>query len=212
MPAHSGKGIYMSQGAQLILAARERQLKPNAALSIRDKLADLGAGIAEVLDLMQQPAANEAQSSGDLFKPRLVFIGSDGKVTDDTDSAVAVVFPQYRRMFALEVKTADNWDHANEVAAKCKVLALADWYLPSVKELELLICRDRISPATYPALIKHTPFHEWYWVRDPHPLFSSFAFSVEMNDGRVEWHPRKNNGLVRACREVSASELSDFGL
>ncbi|HZR35144.1 MAG TPA: DUF1566 domain-containing protein [Nevskia sp.] len=202
-------------GVELIARARRHQLQAETPRPTAEQIfSEAGALVAKGLDLLQQAQDRVEWVPAPIDPcepPQIVFVGADGNPRKEKDGAVAFVLPQYRRMFTAGVQTAKNWDAAVALGPACTLLGFNDWKLAAVKELELLVSRERTEPATYPALVSHTPYNDWYWTRDPHPSDSSYAFSVGLSGGHVGWYCRYRSGLVRLCREVSPRQCLEFG-
>ena len=189
-------------GAQLIAEARLRQLSVASKKSTIAILAEHGARVAQAIDelISREIASNE--SLGDLFEPRIEFVGADGSVLSSDEGAVAFVLPQYGRMFDINSPKAKNWDDAVRIGKTCRTLGYDDWQLSSDQEMSLLIGRAYSKPATYPQLAKHTRFDDWYWTRTTDASSSGYAWGVGMSHGLVGIGNRTGPGFARACRLV----------
>lgn len=189
----------LSEGELELIQAARRLHTPVPRAAILTKL-------GEVVDLVKGSAANSAVFIDPLAPPQIVFLGPDGKALPDDAGAVAFELPQYGRTFLLDVLTVKNADDAERWAKDCRVLGHSDWYVPKDRELQLLVSRERIQPATYPQLVKHTPFNDYYITSSPYPSVSSRVYVVSFGSGHVGWGSRDNSARLRLCRLSAASQ------
>ncbi len=162
--------------------------------------------LGEVADLVKSTAANTVTFIDPLAPPKIVFLGANGKPLPDDAGAMAFELPQYGRTFLLDVLTVKNADDADRQAKECRALGHSDWFVPKDMELQLLVNRKQVRPATHPELVKYTPFDDYYITSSPYPSDSSYVCMVGFGYGLVYWYYRYSSARLRLCRLSAASQ------
>lgn len=154
---------------------------------------------------MQQPTPLTITTPA--LPPRLIAIGADGQPCAP-GAHVAVLLPDFGLLFdAGQPASADNWTHAKALAAECRLLGHADWRLPEVAELALLIDYGRSRPAIDAEHFPKTPTSDWYWSATAYaPSPSDVAWSVPFGSGGVNHGVQRYSGFVRPVRRVSSGQ------
>ena len=139
-----------------------------------------------------------------MSKPTLIKIAADGaQLPADAADWVAVHLPQHGLTFTRTSVVDRDVPHA-ECEAACKALTLlghADWDLPTIEELSLLIDRTRHEPAIDTDYFVDIQ-NDWYWSKTPAAWSSASAWLVNFSGGYVYGYPRDCDGFALAVRRA----------
>ncbi len=139
-----------------------------------------------------------------MSQPKYIKIGADGQqLPDDATDQVAVLLPAHGLMFtATSVVESDVSQEKCEAACKALTLAgFADWDLPTIDELQLLVDRTRYSPAIDTDFF-HDIQNDWYWSKTPAAWSSASAWFVSFYYGNVSSYRRNGSGFALAVRRA----------
>jgi len=89
-----------------------------------------------------------------------------------------------------------SWQLAMDSAKALRVGGHADWRLPIIEELETLLDRSLVGPAsTFPAMPP-----EWFWSSSSYSGSSSPAWYVNFYNGYQSFVDKTGSGYVRCVR------------
>ncbi len=94
---------------------------------------------------------------------------------------------------------------AAEAAQSNSFAGYKDWRVPNTVELNSIVERGRVSPATNAILFPRTP-EAWFWSSSPYVGSTYGAWRVNFNDGDVDYDAR---GYASAVRLVRGGQLLD---
>ena len=139
-----------------------------------------------------------------MSKPTMIKIGADGaRLPNDATEWVAVELPEHGLMFS-RTSIVDSDIPQEECEAACKALSLAghaDWDLPTIDELQLVVDRSRYSPAIDTDFFVDIE-NDWYWSKTAAAWSSASAWGVDFSYGGVGGSPRYYGGFALAVRRV----------
>ncbi len=134
----------------------------------------------------------------------MIKIGNDGQpLPDGADQPhVAVLLPEVGLMFTATNVATDVPHAACEAACKaCTVAGFKDWDMPTIDQLQLLVDRQRHSPAIDTNIFVDIA-DDWYWSSTPTAWSASGAWGVVFNGGSVDSYLRVNRGCALAVRRA----------
>ena len=139
-----------------------------------------------------------------MSKPTMIKIGADGaRLPNDATEWVAVELPEHGLMFS-RTSIVDSDIPQEECEAACKALSLAghaDWDLPTIDELQLVVDRSRYSPAIDTDFFVDIE-NDWYWSKTAAAWSSASAWFVDFYLGGVDGSHRISDGFALAVRRV----------
>ena len=139
-----------------------------------------------------------------MSKPTMIKIGADGaRLPNDATEWVAVELPEHGLMFS-RTSIVDSDIPQEECEAACKALSLAghaDWDLPTIDELQLVVDRSRYSPAIDTDFFVDIE-NDWYWSKTAAAWSSASAWYVDFDSGLVGSYHRNGVGFALAVRRV----------
>ena len=139
-----------------------------------------------------------------MSKPTMIKIGADGaRLPNDATEWVAVELPEHGLMFS-RTSIVDSDIPQEECEAACKALSLAghaDWDLPTIDELQLVVDRSRYSPAIDTDFFVDIE-NDWYWSKTAAAWSSASAWGVGFGGGFVGSLRRGDVGFALAVRRV----------
>ncbi len=203
-------------GIDLITAARARQLQPQAAATLLQRGATIGADLAGLLDdlaLLQDLGLASTTAAApapiDLLNPLFVCLNADGAELPDREDAaaahVATLYPQFGLI--VDVRRAEGeagWVQAGDKAKAVSICGSPSDGLLYAAEWNLIIDRRRTSgPMVNLKAFPNARTDRIYWTADPHPSDSGCASCVGLDGGYVDWYGRAYQGLAVACRRMS---------
>jgi hypothetical protein len=133
----------------------------------------------------------------------LIKLDAEGNhLAADAADWVAVFLPQHGLTFTASPVLDRNVPHAKCEAA-CKAVALfgAEWDLPTIDELSLLIDRSRYSPAINTDFFRDIP-NDWFWSKTETAWSSGSAWGVSFGGGNVNLSRRYYDGFALAVRRA----------
>ena len=133
----------------------------------------------------------------------LIKLDAEGnRLAADASDWVAVELPHHGLTFTASPVLDRDVPHAKCEAA-CKTVALfgAEWDMPTIEELSLLIDRSRYSPAINTDFFRDIP-NDWFWSKTPAAWSSGSAWLVDFGYGLVHYLPRSNYGFALAVRRA----------
>jgi hypothetical protein len=126
----------------------------------------------------------------------------DGTVTDATTGLTWVRCAQGTTLdlgICSGTASSFTWDQANALTASITFAGQSDWRLPTIRELQTIVDRSKVSPAIDLGAFPDTPSSN-FWSGTPDASFPAYAWGVVFDDGVASSYDSSNPYFVRLVR------------